>query len=170
MGCIIASELACLRMLAGVVLIGAINPTPKYGEVFSKRIQIVQTRKSAETLRESAGLSRICWQSFLQEGMEAMADTIPMAATGSKSNSVHHAFIRALLLSQSPEGYVSLCRTIISAKTPYYSKINCPVLFIAGAEDQTATLSDTRDIMARYAHISFRPLDRVIIRLFTILI
>ena len=60
MGCIIASELACLRMLAGVVLIGAINPTPKYGEVFSKRIQIVQTRKSAETLRESAGLSRIC--------------------------------------------------------------------------------------------------------------
>jgi pimeloyl-ACP methyl ester carboxylesterase len=81
--------------------------------------------------------------------MEPMADTIPTAATGSRSTSVHHAFIRALLLSQTPEGYASLCNAIVSAARPDYSSINCPVLVISGEEDKTAGLSDSKEIMAR---------------------
>ena len=82
--------------------------------------------------------------------MEPLADTIPTAATGSKSNSVHHAFIRALLLSQTPDGYASLCSAIVAAKRPDYARIESRVLFIAGSDDKTATLGDTKDIMARY--------------------
>jgi pimeloyl-ACP methyl ester carboxylesterase len=78
-----------------------------------------------------------------------MADTIPVMATGSRSTSVHHAFIRALLLSQTPEGYASLCNAIISAKQPDYFRITCPVLIISGEEDKTASLNDSEEIMAR---------------------
>lgn len=78
-----------------------------------------------------------------------MADTIPTMATGSRSTSVHHAFIRALLLSQTPEGYVSLCKAIISATQPDYSGITCPVLVMSGEEDKTANLDDSKEIMAR---------------------
>jgi DNA polymerase III alpha subunit len=47
-----------------------------------------------------------------------MADTIPVIATGTKSTSTHHAFIRALLLAQEAAGYVSLCEVISQAQTP----------------------------------------------------
>lgn len=87
--------------------------------------------------------------------MEAMADTIPTAATGPKSNSVHHAFIRALLLSQTSDGYVSLCNAIVSARRPDYARIRCPVLVVAGEEDKTASLGDSKEIISRWVVLSF---------------
>ena len=45
MGCIVASEFASSHKVAGVVLIGAINPNPKYADVFNKRIETVKTSK-----------------------------------------------------------------------------------------------------------------------------
>lgn len=45
MGCIVASELASDGNFAGMVLLGAINPDPKYHAAFSKRIEIVKTRE-----------------------------------------------------------------------------------------------------------------------------
>lgn len=80
--------------------------------------------------------------------MEAVADTIPTAATGSGSHPLHHAFIRALLLSQTAQGYASLCDVIISATVPDYSRIGCPVMVLAGSEDKTAGLSDSHQIMS----------------------
>ncbi|KAL1848938.1 hypothetical protein VTK73DRAFT_9978 [Phialemonium thermophilum] len=124
MGCIVASELAARDDFAGVVLVGAIHPSPKYADAFSKRIATVTAH-----------------------GMEPLADAIPTSATGSKSTPVHHAFIRTLLLSQAAEGYASLCNAIITARQPDYAKIRCPVLFIVGAEDKTAALADTNEIM-----------------------
>jgi hypothetical protein len=44
--------------------------------------------------------------------MEAMANTIPNAATGSKATPLHRAFIREMLMAQEVEGYVANCRTI----------------------------------------------------------
>lgn len=126
MGCMVASEMASHGSYAGVVLIGAINPGPKYRDAFEKRIMTVTAN-----------------------GMEPMADTIPTMATGSRSVSVHHAFIRALLLSQNPEGYVSLCNAIISATQPDYSAIKCPVLVVSGEEDKTASLDDSKEIITR---------------------
>jgi DNA polymerase III alpha subunit len=78
--------------------------------------------------------------------MESMADTIPVAATGTKSTSTHHAFIRALLLAQEAAGYVSLCEVISQAKTPNYENITCPVLFLAGLEDKTSAMNTIKTI------------------------
>lgn len=64
--------------------------------------------------------------------MEPMADIIPTAATGTKSIPTHHAFIRALLLAQDPQGYTSLCETISSAVSPDHSRIHCRALFVVG--------------------------------------
>ncbi|EQL01935.1 alpha/beta hydrolase fold family protein [Ophiocordyceps sinensis CO18] len=126
MGAVVASELALHLNLVGVVLIGPVSPSDALSQVFAARIKRVQ-----------AG------------GMEAMASTIPAAATGPKATSTHRAFIRALLLAQSPEGYMSLCRTIASAKCPRYGDIRCPLLIVAGSHDQTSPLRGSRDILSR---------------------
>lgn len=77
-----------------------------------------------------------------------MANTIPNAATGSKSTALHKAFIRELILGQSPEGYVSLCRVISEATAPDYAAITTPLLIIAGSEDKSAPLEGCKHIMA----------------------
>ena len=71
-----------------------------------------------------------------------MADTIPKQATGSKATALQRGFIRALLCGQDPAGYVSLCHAIATASVPAYHKIprDCPVLIIAGSEDNSAPL------------------------------
>lgn len=84
-----------------------------------------------------------------KEGMEAMASTIPKAATGPRAMSTHRSFISALLLAQSPEGYMSLCRTIVSARRPRYRDIRCSLLVLAGSHDQTSSLQDCREILQR---------------------
>lgn len=76
-----------------------------------------------------------------------MADAIPAAATGSKATPTQRAFIRALLLSQRPEGYNSLCRAIAEAERPRYSAAKCPVLIVAGEEDKTSPLADAEVIL-----------------------
>jgi pimeloyl-ACP methyl ester carboxylesterase len=81
--------------------------------------------------------------------MEAMADTVPYAAVGSTANSLHHAFIRELLLQMDPAGYISLCRVIANAyKTPpKYEKVSCPTIIIAGEEDKSAHLPGCKKII-----------------------
>ncbi|KAH8819118.1 alpha/beta hydrolase fold family protein [Xylogone sp. PMI_703] len=117
MGGIVACELASNHPFKAVVLIGPVYPSPNAATVFGKRIEIVG-----------------------QRGMEAMADSVPQAATGSKSTSTHHAFIRALLLSQDPKGYISICKVIANAQPPQYEKVMCPLLAIAGLDDKSAPL------------------------------
>jgi pimeloyl-ACP methyl ester carboxylesterase len=79
-------------------------------------------------------------QSVEKEGMQPMADSIPNAAVGKKASPLAKAFIRELLLGQDPAGYVSNCRVITGARPPNYSKINVPVLILAGDEDKSAPL------------------------------
>ena len=81
--------------------------------------------------------------------MEAMADAIPGAATGSKATPTQQAFIRSLLLSQQPEGYVSLCNVIAEAMPPEYGKVASPLLIVAGAEDKSAPLPGCQTILDR---------------------
>ena len=83
------------------------------------------------------------------DGMEAMALTVPTAATGTRSTPLQHAFIRALLLSQRPAAYISMCRVIGSATPPHYAKIQVPVLIVAGEEDKSAPLQGCEDILRR---------------------
>lgn len=123
MGAIVVSELSVKLKLRAAILIGPVLPKPALAQIFTARIETVN-----------------------KNGMEAMADTIPLAATGSKSTLTHKAFIRSLLISQKPDGYISLCRAIAEAGRPDYSAAQCPLLIIAGEEDKTSPLADAQVI------------------------
>jgi pimeloyl-ACP methyl ester carboxylesterase len=107
----------CSERIVAAVLIGPVYPSENAAPIFAKRIETVQ-----------------------KEGMQPMADAIPHAAVGKKASPLAKAFIRELLLGQDPAGYCSNCRVIINAKPPNYSKINIPVLILAGEEDKSAPL------------------------------
>jgi pimeloyl-ACP methyl ester carboxylesterase len=80
-----------------------------------------------------------------------MAETIPGAATGPKCSETQRAFIRALLLSQTPEGYNSLCRAIAEAEQPDYARSRSPLLIIAGSHDKTSPIEGAQKILDRLA-------------------
>ncbi|KAK4692884.1 hypothetical protein P7C71_g4405, partial [Lecanoromycetidae sp. Uapishka_2] len=116
LGGVLAAEMAAKhgdRIMASVML-GPVLPSPAVKEAFEGRVQTVE-----------------------KEGMEAMANTIPAGATGSKSTPLQHAMIRTLLLSQKSEGYCSMCKVIGGASVPNYEGVRMPTLLIAGEEDKT---------------------------------
>jgi pimeloyl-ACP methyl ester carboxylesterase len=86
----------------------------------------------------------------MTEGLEALANTIPTVATGSKAGPLQHAFIRSLILGTPPEGYISLCSVIAEAKQPDYGSIKVPLLILAGEDDKTAPLSFSQTIAEGY--------------------
>ncbi|KAJ4245010.1 hypothetical protein NW762_014216 [Fusarium torreyae] len=124
MGGVVVPKLASKCSLRGAVLIGPVLPKAALADVFNTRIETVR-----------------------KDGMEPMAKTIPFAATGSKSTLTQKAFIRALLLSQKPEGYIALCQAIAKADLPSYSSIKCPLLILAGEEDKTSPVPDAKKIL-----------------------
>ncbi|KAH7312926.1 3-oxoadipate enol-lactone hydrolase-like protein [Rhexocercosporidium sp. MPI-PUGE-AT-0058] len=129
MGGIVASEIAARfkERVKGVILLGPVNPAEGLKEVFGKRVEIVKA-----------------------EGLEPLANTIPTLATGSKSTSLHHAFIRSLILGTTPAGYISLCNAIANATKPDYASIDVPLLILAGEDDKTAPLAGAEAIAREY--------------------
>lgn len=83
------------------------------------------------------------------DGLEPLANTIPRGATGSRSTPLHHAFIRELILSQSPAGYISSCNVIANATPPNYAAATAPFLLIAGKEDKAAPLANCEKIFGQ---------------------
>lgn len=148
MGAVVAPYVAAKYSdrIVTAVLIGPVLPSPEAGKTFEKRIEAVQ--KGAKAASYPA-CSNITHTDTHLDGMEAIASTIPTAATGSQSTPLHHAFIRTLLLSQRPAGYISMCRVIGSATPPDYGKIRVPVLIIAGEEDKSAPLQGCEEILKR---------------------
>lgn len=122
---IIGAHLAAERSdrIRAAVLIGPIYPNPDVAPVFQKRIATVE-----------------------EQGMQPMADSIPSAAVGRKASSLVKAFIRELLLGQTPEGYCSNCRVIANARPPNYSRIEIPVLILAGEDDKSAPLEGCKNM------------------------
>ena len=115
--------------ISAAILLGPVHPNPATIPFFQQRIEGIE-----------------------KQGMQAMADTIPWAAVGSQASSLHHAFIRELLLASQPDGYISLCRVIIGAiedvsKRPDYSAVKCPLYIIAGDEDKSAPVGDGKKIL-----------------------
>lgn len=86
--------------------------------------------------------------------MDGLADIIPKAATASTATALSRAFIRTLLLAQSPEGYIANCRAIINASVPAYDKIKSPLLLVAGAEDMVCPIELSQKIHDRYVPLS----------------
>lgn len=112
--------------VSAVVLLGPVYPQKEVAPTFEKRIEAVE-----------------------REGMQAMADTIPQAAVGSRAKPLHRAFIRELLMAQDPDGYKSLCRVVANAweNPPDYRKVGCPTFIIAGEEDKSASLQGCQKIL-----------------------
>ena len=88
-----------------------------------------------------------------EDGLEGLAGTIPKAATGKKSTSLHHAFIRSLILGTSTKGYMSLCRVIATAEQPSYQAIKTPLVILVGEDDKTAPLEASQLILEHYGTI-----------------
>jgi pimeloyl-ACP methyl ester carboxylesterase len=110
------------RVIAAI-LIGPVHPSPTVAEVFKNRIPVVQ-----------------------EQGMEAMANSIPNGATGPGTTALQKAFIREMILGQSVKGYVSNCRAIQHASPPEYSKVTCPVLIVGGSVDKSTPVEGCRTI------------------------
>lgn len=131
MGAIVACELALQLQTAGVILLGPVHPNDNLADIFQDRITKVR-----------------------QGGLEVLADTIPEKATGSRATSTQKAFIRSLILSQRPSGYMSHCQLIATAKPPKYGKLSCPLLVVGGSEDLTSPLENCVEILQRYVLLS----------------
>lgn len=127
MGGMVAANLSGTRSdrIVASVWIGPVYPSPNVAPVFEKRIETVSS-----------------------EGMEAMANTIPNAAVGSKASPLVKAMIRELLLGQPPAGYISNCKVIANAQRPAYENIKIPILLIAGEEDKSAPLDAAKKMFA----------------------
>lgn len=114
--------------VAAICLLGPVYPNKGAVPTFEQRIAAVE-----------------------KDGMQLMADTVPYSAVGSCATSLHHAFIRELLLANQPDGYISMCRVIVGAaeeqNTPDYGKVACPVLIVAGDEDKSAPLEGCRRML-----------------------
>lgn len=144
MGGIVVAEVAQRCELQAAIMVGPVLPKDALGEVFNARINTV----SKGQLLSSTHIHRT--QTYTAtEGMEAMAKVIPSAATGSNALPVSKAFIRSLLLSQSSEGYIGLCRAIAEATRPAYEECRCPLLIVAGEEDKTSPTADCQKIKDR---------------------
>lgn len=91
------------------------------------------------------------------EGLEGIVNSvdIPTRATGSKATRTAEAFVRSLIQSSHPDAYLSLSQAIADAPVPEYKKITCPLLCVAGQEDQVARLEDLAMIGDEYVLFSF---------------
>jgi len=110
-----------------VVLLGPVNPDLAIVPVLEQRIEVIKSNT-----------------------LEMLAKTVPLSATGEKAGSLQRAFIRTLILSTSPEGYMSLCHAFASAQQPNYGEIKVPLLIISGSDDVTAALSGPKEILEKY--------------------
>lgn len=82
--------------------------------------------------------------------MDGVVDSIPKVGTASTSTALQRAFIRTLLLAQTPEGYIANCKAITSASVPDYPSIKTPLLLVAGAEDYVSPMELSRKIFDKY--------------------
>lgn len=108
--------------ITACVLISPVHPVPGMKPVFEQRIETI---KSCHTL-------------------EGIAEAVSKNAPGAACSNLKRAFIRQLVLSLTPEGYIANCAAIVSSCShteeflKYYAKVTVPVLLILGAEDKTA--------------------------------
>ena len=130
MGAVVAANAAATEpnRFAASLWIGPVSPDSSTGEFFSQRIRAVE-----------------------QGGMEAVANSIPTAATAKTASPLVRAFIRELLLGQNIKGYIENCRVLVNAAAPAYASVHAPVLILAGAEDKSAAPDGCRKMLNEVA-------------------
>ncbi|KAF3763895.1 putative alpha/beta hydrolase [Cryphonectria parasitica EP155] len=131
---IVCCEIAVKHQVAGVVSVGPICPGPETKEAFEHRVAVIE-----------------------QDGLEGIVNSvdIPTRATGSKATRTAEAFVRSLIQSSNADAYKSLSQAIADAPVPQYNKITCPLLCVAGQEDQVARLEDLALIGDEHLEVLF---------------
>jgi pimeloyl-ACP methyl ester carboxylesterase len=81
------------------------------------------------------------------EGMEPIADTVPVAATSTQASALTRAFVRELILGSDPKAYASHCQAIVDAQEPDFAAVQAPVCILAGDEDKSAPLEGCKYIL-----------------------
>lgn len=137
---IVCCEIAVKHKVAGIVSVGPICPGPETKEAFEHRVAVVQ--KGETVFGKSAWVSK--YTDRFAEGVEGIVNSvdIPSRATGSAASRTAEAFVRSLIQSSDAKAYETLSQAIASASVPEYGKITCPLLCVAGQEDQVARLED----------------------------
>lgn len=67
-----------------------------------------------------------------------MANTVPGTATGPNATQLQKSFIREMIMSQDPKGYIANCKAIKNAVAPNYEAVKCPIYIISGKVDKSA--------------------------------
>ncbi|KAK9449447.1 Alpha/Beta hydrolase protein [Limtongia smithiae] len=119
LGGLLATFLALMHpsLVAGMVLLGPIYPSAALASLFSTRMKAVAEGGS----------------------VEAIFNTVPVTALGSKSTLIQQAFARELISRQTPQGYSATCGVIANLPTPDFSGyVAKPVIVLVGADDKTA--------------------------------
>jgi pimeloyl-ACP methyl ester carboxylesterase len=69
-------------------------------------------------------------------------------------------FVRELLLRQSTEGYAACCEAMASSNAAEISKIDCPVMVIAGDDDAISPPANGSGFAGELAHGTFRSIEK----------
>lgn len=148
MGGMVVSHLAATHpdKVLAVVAIGPVHPESSTAEVFEKRIGMVTKCQLSVAIWSTYTDSSMNTDHRKTAGMECMADSIPNQATGSRATALQKAFIRELILNQTPLGYAAACRAVATARPPNYAGVKSPFLLIAGQEDKSAPMDGCKFI------------------------
>jgi pimeloyl-ACP methyl ester carboxylesterase len=133
MGTIVCQHVAAQSppLAAGLVLFGPISEPPP---------------SAREAFRERAKRARA-------EGMQGIADAIvgsSLSAETRQKRLAAVAFVRESLMRQEPEGYAVTCEALAEARAVDPGRIACPVLLVAGEEDQVAPPSAVNMMRERF--------------------
>jgi pimeloyl-ACP methyl ester carboxylesterase len=77
------------------------------------------------------------------------------------SNGLAQAFVKASLLATNSEAYAQACLALGSAQDPDYSKIQAPVLVVAGDQDKTSPSATVDFLKQAIKDIKVAPLTGV---------
>lgn len=90
-----------------------------------------------------------------------MADTVPQAATGPHTTQLQKSFIREMIMSQDPAGYIANCKAIIAAKPPNYEGVECPIYIISGEVDKSAPPEGCKLIHDSLVNVKDKKIDYI---------
>ena len=96
------------------------------------------------------------------DGLEAIVDSViegGLSKETRRSNPLVEAFVRELLLRQSPEGYARCCEAVATSTAADIGRITCPVLLIAGADDALSTPAISKAVAAELSGAQVLVLD-----------
>lgn len=141
MGALAALSLAATHptRVAALICLGPINPS---------------NADSLATLR-----SRI--DTITSSGLDPLATTIPATAPSKSASPLVRAFIRALLLSNSPAGYLANLNALLAASEPVYPHVRAPVYILVGEEDQACPPRDAQQMYLNLGNSALSKFDFV---------